>query len=166
MSWEYLLWGAVLFVATFFGSLLCVGVLLVKLPSTYFAAEHPQRLRDYRHPAVRLVLRVLKNLLGLCLVVAGVLLSVPGIPGQGVLTMLIGIMLLDFPGKRRLERKLVSRKRVLNTINRLRQRFGKPPLVVSEPSPVRNGGASENQPQDSGAEQASARDRQSRSASE
>ena len=60
----------------------------------------------------------------------GIVLSLPGVPGQGILTILLGIMLLDFPGRRKLEHKLVSRPQVLKTINKLRHRFGKPPLVL------------------------------------
>ncbi len=76
-----------------------------------------------------MVVRLAKNALGLVLVVVGLLLSLPGVPGQGVLTMLIGLMLLDFPGKRALERKLVARPRVLESMNRMRAWLGKPPLV-------------------------------------
>ena len=56
-------------------------------------------------------------------------LSLPGIPGPGVLIIFVGIMLLDFPGKRELERRLVSRPGILGKINGLRTRYGKPPLV-------------------------------------
>ncbi|HYG08570.1 MAG TPA: hypothetical protein VD835_01220, partial [Pyrinomonadaceae bacterium] len=66
------------------------------------------------------------------LVLFGVLMSLPGVPGQGVLTILMGVMLLDFPGKRRLELKLVSRPNVLRAINRIRQRFDRPPLQLDE----------------------------------
>jgi hypothetical protein len=52
------------------------------------------------------------------------------VPGQGILTILLGIMLVDFPGKRELERKIVSRPQVFETINKLRHRFGKPNLVL------------------------------------
>jgi len=38
--------------------------------------------------------------------------------------------LLDFPGKRRLEQKLLSRPQILKTINRLRARFGKQALEI------------------------------------
>jgi hypothetical protein len=79
---------------------------------------------------VRLLLHAVKNLVGVCLVAAGIVLSVPGIPGQGVLTIVIGIMLLDFPGKLAWERRLVGRPRILAAINRLRHTFGKPPLRV------------------------------------
>ena len=60
----------------------------------------------------------------------GALLSLPGIPGQGLLTILIGLILLDFPGKRGLERRLVSRPSVLAAINRLRARFGRPAMEL------------------------------------
>jgi hypothetical protein len=73
---------------------------------------------------------VVKNLLGAFLVLLGVLMSLPGVPGQGVLTILLGVMLLDFPGKRKLELKLVSRPKVLRTINRIRHRFDKSPLLL------------------------------------
>jgi len=63
-------------------------------------------------------------------VALGVVLSVPGVPGQGLLTILLGIMLLDFPGKRTLERKLLSRPEIVKTINKLRLRFDKPALEL------------------------------------
>ena len=53
------------------------------------------------------------------------------LPGQGVLTMLIGVSLLDFPGKRQLERRLIGQRALLRTINKLRAKFGRPPLVVA-----------------------------------
>jgi hypothetical protein len=57
-------------------------------------------------------------------------MSLPGVPGQGILTILLGLMLLDLPGKRAWEQKLVKRPKVLQTINQLRGKFGKPPLVL------------------------------------
>ena len=61
----------------------------------------------------------------------GIVLSLPGVPGQGLLTILLGIMIMDFPGKDRLEQKLLSRPSIVNAINRLRGRFNKPPLVLN-----------------------------------
>jgi hypothetical protein len=65
------------------------------------------------------------------LVALGVVLSLPGVPGQGLLTILLGIMLLDFPGRHHLEQKLLSKPSIVNTINGLRGRFGKPPLELN-----------------------------------
>jgi len=71
-----------------------------------------------------------KNILGVFLVVLGIILSIPGVPGQGLLTILLGVVLLDFPGKRHLERKLLSRQEIVKTIDRLRKKFDKPPLEL------------------------------------
>jgi len=133
INWAYVLSAAALFSVSFVVSLLLVVAVLVKLPATYFLKGPQRQLWVDRHPAVRFLLGLAKNLLGLVLVAVGILLSLPGIPGQGLLTVLIGLMLLDFPGKRRLLGRLVSRPRVLAAINRLRDRFGKPPLEIAEP---------------------------------
>ena len=137
VDWSFWLWSgallAVTFVVTFTLSLTVVAVLLVRLPATYFLERHQRGLWIDQHPAIRWSGIILKNALGGGLVVLGVALSLPGVPGQGLLTILLGVMLLDFPGKRKLERRLVGMPRVLDRVNRLRNRFGKPPLVLEEP---------------------------------
>lgn len=109
-----------------------LSTLRPKLPVTYFQPTHERDFLVNRHRAVRWSGMVFKNLIGFILVVLGIVMSLPGVPGQGVLTILLGIMLLDFPGKRSFEYKLVSRPRVLQAINGLRRKFGKPPLVLDE----------------------------------
>jgi hypothetical protein len=69
-----------------------------------------------------------KNVAGVILILLGLVMALPGIPGQGVLTMIVGLTMLDFPGKRDLERRLIARPRILRTINRLRARFDRAPL--------------------------------------
>jgi hypothetical protein len=71
-----------------------------------------------------------KNVLGVILVIVGIILSLPGVPGQGLLTILLGLMLLDLPGKRRLEQRLVRRPSLLRVINGLRVRYGRAPLIL------------------------------------
>jgi hypothetical protein len=130
LNWRGLLIAAVIFLATFLASAAIVSFVVVKLPATYFKLSHARDFLPYRHPWVRLIGLFAKNLLGVLLVAAGIIMSVPGVPGQGVLTILLGIMLLDFPGKRRLEHKLVSRPPVFEALNGLRAKFGKPPLII------------------------------------
>jgi hypothetical protein len=60
----------------------------------------------------------------------GIVLAIPGVPGQGALTILVGVLLLDIPGKHKLLVRIVRRPRLLRLINRLRKRYGKPPLLV------------------------------------
>ena len=130
ISLRNVLFGALLFVVTFSINLAIVSLILVKIPPTYFQKDHSREFWKDSSPAVRLLGVVLKNILGVFLVALGIVLSLPGVPGQGILTILLGIMLLDFPGRRKLEHKLVSRPQVFKTINKLRHRFGKPPLVL------------------------------------
>ena len=130
ITWQSVLIGVGLFLVTFTLSLAIVAVIMVKIPADYFDKDRPRDLWADRHPAIRYLGIFLKNLLGVLLVVLGIIMSLPGVPGQGVLTILLGVMLLDFPGKRTLEHKLVSRPQVLSTINKLRHRFGKPRLVL------------------------------------
>jgi hypothetical protein len=125
-----LLWGVLIFLVTFTISIAITVIVVVKLPDTYFKASHGREFWVERHPVLRWGGLVAKNLLGAFLVLLGIVLSLPGVPGQGVLTILLGVMLLDFPGKRGLELKLVSRPKVLNTINRIRHRFDRPPLLL------------------------------------
>jgi len=126
---ERVLWGAAVFAASSLLSLAAVTAVLVSLPADYFAHRAPATAGP-RSPLVRAAWRVGKNLLGLVLVALGVVLSVPGVPGQGLLTILIGIILLDFPGKRALVQRLVGRPAVLGAINRLRARFRRPPMEL------------------------------------
>ena len=124
------LFGGLLFVVTFVISLAIVSVIMVKIPANYFRTDYSPEFLSGRHPAIRLLGLVAKNLLGVLLVALGIVMSIPGVPGQGLLTILLGVMLLDFPGRRSLEARIVSRPGVFKTINKLRHRFGKPSLVL------------------------------------
>ncbi len=130
MTWGNFLSVAVLTLISLTFSLAFVSFLLVQLPPTYFLDSHCRKLWIDQHPLIRWSGLILKNLLGVLLILLGGVLSIPGIPGQGLLTILIGIMLLDFPRKRRLERAILSRPRIRTLVNGLRHRFGKTPLEL------------------------------------
>lgn len=53
-------------------------------------------------------------------------------PGQGILSLLVGIILCDFPGKHRVERKIIARPRVLSVINQIRARYKRPLIVLDD----------------------------------
>ena len=126
LTWRSVLIGALIFLGSFLVNLAIVSLILVKLPADHFSKSHKKKFASGSHPIFRVLLIIGKNLLGIILVALGVVLSLPGVPGQGLLTILLGIMLLDFPGKHRLEQKLLSKPSVVNAINRMRGRFGKP----------------------------------------
>jgi hypothetical protein len=140
-TWRYTVLGILLFLATFTVSLAIVVAILVLLPAEFLLDRFQRDWWIDQHPVVRWSAKIAKNVCGAVLVLLGIILSLPGVPGQGLLTILIGLLLLDFPGKRRLERSLIERRGVAARINRLRACFGRPPLALEEPDngmPVRD----------------------------
>ena len=113
---------------SFIASIVGCTILLASLPSDYFQTK--ERTRRIKNPVFRICLSSVKNIFGGVLVVVGVLLSVPGIPGQGILTILTGLIISDFPGKRRLESRLIRLPAILSAANQIRARFRRPPLVL------------------------------------
>ena len=108
------------------------GWVLIRMPADYFCEHHAHSFwpGSVKHPILRWSGWIGKNLLGVLVIVGGAIMALPGVPGPGLLTILFGVMLLDFPGKRRLERRFISIPVVLSAVNRLRHRHGKPPIVV------------------------------------
>jgi hypothetical protein len=124
-------WIAGASVITFLVFLIAVPWLAVRIPADYFLQRRfHQKLWASRHPALRMALLIGKNLLGCLFIVAGLAMLL--LPGQGILTILAGVVLLDFPGKYRLVRWIVGRPQVLRTINWLRLKAERPPLFLEE----------------------------------
>ena len=113
----------------FVGTLFAIPMILVRLPADYFDTRTPRHWMKDHHPALRLLGLVVKNVVGVVFLLAG--FAMLFLPGQGVLTMLIGISLMDFPKKRELEAKMVGQPTVLGVINSMRHKFGKPPLTLA-----------------------------------
>lgn len=130
ITWQRALIGVAIFVVTFCLNLAFVSFILIKLPADHFRKNHEEKFWAGRSPALRITAIAFKNLLGWVLIGLGVVMSLPGVPGQGLLTILLGIMLVDFPGKHHLERNLLHRPAIKNSINKLRARFDKPPLLL------------------------------------
>ena len=116
----------------FIGSLIAIPLILVRLPADYFDTRTPRHWMKDHHPMLRLSGLVVKNVVGIVFLLAG--FAMLFLPGQGVLTMLIGVSLMDFPRKRELEAKMVSQPTLLGAINAMRHRYGKPPLTLT-PNP-------------------------------
>jgi Putative transmembrane protein (PGPGW) len=123
---------AIVSAIVFVASLIAIPFILVRLPVDYFDVRVPRSWMKGKHPLFRTVGQVVKNVAGFLFFLAGVSMLV--LPGQGVLTILIGISLMDFPGKRRLEAWIIGRPLVLNVVNSLRARFGKPRFVLAPDS--------------------------------
>ena len=120
---------------TFITTLIAVPVILARLPEDYFSLPDRHRMPwSDRHPVLRIPLLLVKNMLGIIFVLAGLLML--ALPGQGFLTIIIGLALMDFPGKYHAERWIVSRHSVLRLINWIRRKAAKPPLMVKFDSDI------------------------------
>lgn len=124
-------WLSIGSVVTFLATLVLGPLLIARVPHDYFSHRRRRAMvLTRRHPLIRLLVLVLRNALGLVLLVAGLLMLV--LPGQGLLTIVAAIVVADFPGKYRLERWIVSHRSIRNAIDWLRRRAGRRPLVVDD----------------------------------
>jgi hypothetical protein len=113
-------------------TLAIAAAVVVRMPADYFVRRRAPDDLGHGHPALRWSLRLAKNLLGGVVVLLGLIMALPLVPGPGVLFVLVGLSLVDFPGKRSLERRLLRMPRVLSSVNRLRVRFGKPLMETGD----------------------------------
>ncbi len=133
--WESLTVGSVLlgvglFLVSLTVSFIAIAVVMVKIPANYFSTHYRQDFLPDSHWTVRWGAVIIKNIFGVFLILLGIVLSLPGIPGQGILTILLGLIMIDIPGKRPLEARIIKRPTVLAAVNRLRERYNKPPLQL------------------------------------
>ncbi|WP_437734669.1 hypothetical protein [Sorangium sp. So ce1335] len=126
--------GAAVALVSFVGGMALVAFVLVRLPEDYLEKQDEEPFLPGRPAWMRVSARIGKNLLGVLAVALGVMLSLPGVPGPGALVILIGVMLLDIPGKRRMERRLLGTPKMRSFADRVRARFGRPPLRVQADS--------------------------------
>jgi hypothetical protein len=123
-------WGLAISAGAAVISFVAVVAIVISWAPDRFKAEADMAPTVRRPLILHVLLVIVKNLGGAVLVGLGLIMAVPGVPGQGLLTAVIGLSLVSFPGKRRLERRLIRRAFLLRAVNRLRARFHRPPLQV------------------------------------
>lgn len=120
----------------FIGTLVAIPWAVARLPVDYFVGPRRSLHPESRHPVLAFARRLARNTLGVVLVVAGVAMLV--LPGQGILTMLLGVALVDFPGKREFEQRLLRQRHVRKSLQWLRKRADREPLEFEDsPSATR-----------------------------
>jgi hypothetical protein len=137
-TWEWIkerdtlfAWIGALSLITLIVSAVAVPMVIRRMPSDYFldSSEEAAAIRE-QHPVLRIFFLIVKNLIGGILVIGGLIMFVT--PGQGLLTVVIGLILMDFPGKRRLEVRLVRFGPLNKAINWIRRRANQPPLELPD----------------------------------
>jgi hypothetical protein len=131
--WESLTWGRIALVLSFaiitiIASYGLIVIGMIKIPADYFSSTYVKEINRDKHFSVRWAVFIVKNIIGFLLVIAGIIMIFT--PGPGVPTILLGLILMDIPGKRPLEAKLIQRPMVLSAVNDLRARYNKPPLIM------------------------------------
>lgn len=143
-EWSWLLpWIFALSLIVFIGSIIGVWIVLVRLPEDYLTHDRHDRAFEVNLSKIKighLVNVIVRNVAGFTFLGVGIVMLLT--PGQGILSMIVGITLIDFPGKRKLILKILTQPKVLKAINKLRQKAHKPPLLTLDSSSV---GASKEQ---------------------
>ena len=123
----YLVWLGTLSFTIFIFSLLTIKWLVALIPSDYFIKKNNSEFRS-NYPIFWLVSIIIKNLVGYTLIIGGILMLV--LPGQGLFTIFVGLMLSNYPGKFYIERKFIAIPSVLRAINWLRKKSNTQPIKI------------------------------------
>lgn len=128
LTWSRILIGLTITVVSIIVSYALIVIGMIKIPANYFSSEYVRDFNEEKHFSVRWIAFIVKNLIGFVLIIAGIVMIIT--PGPGVPTILLGLIMMDIPGKRPLEAKLIQRPAVLAAVNNLRARYKKPPLIM------------------------------------
>ena len=123
----YILWLATISLFVFIFSLLSIKWLVALILTNYFIKK--KKVKSKRsYSFIWFLSIIVKNLIGYTLILGGILMLV--LPGQGLFTILMGLILSNYPGKYSIERKFISMPSILKTVNWLRKKSDKPPLKI------------------------------------
>ena len=120
------LWALGVWVAMTAAALGIAAAVVVSLPPDFFRDAAPRAAGTWGWGTLR---RVARDAVGVLLILVGLVLSIPGVPGQGVITILAGVLLVDFPGRHRVACALARVPGVLATMNGIRRWLHRPPLL-------------------------------------
>ena len=126
---DLFLWLTIASVICLIVSPLIVSWMVIQLPSDYFSYPKRQKYQWVNQvPIIRGGWIFLKNILGVVFVIGGIAMLV--LPGQGILTIIVGLFLMDFPYKYKVESWIIKRPVILKTVNRLRVKAKRDTLKI------------------------------------
>ena len=121
-------WLGLLSFLIFIFSLVTIKWLVALIPSDYFVSKKDSKFKS-KYPFTWLISMIIKNIIGYVLIIGGILMLV--LPGQGLFTIFIGLMMSNYPGKYYIEKKFIAIPSILKTINWLRKQSNKEPIVIN-----------------------------------
>lgn len=128
LSLGYVLFAGAIFIGSILLNVLVIGFVFVKIPPHYFSSHYQDDFLPNSSWLTKWSAVILKNVAGLVMVIIGIVMLIG--PGQGILSILTGLILMDIPGKRPLEARIVRRPAVLAAVNKLRAKYDREPLVM------------------------------------
>lgn len=128
LTWSKIIWTSVFIVISIIASYAAIVIGMIKIPADYFSSSYAKEIKTDQHITIRWTALIIKNIIGFLLIIAGIIMIFT--PGPGVPTILLGLIMMDIPGKRPLEARLINRPMVLTAVNDLRAKYNKPPLIM------------------------------------
>jgi len=124
-------WLATASLSFFILSIASVPLIVARIPVDYFTiAGHQYQRSPQHHPILHVFTLCMKNLLGLILLIVGMIMLFT--PGQGILSILFGLMIMNYPGKFRLECAIMRKPLIFKAVNRMREKQHQAPLLAPE----------------------------------
>lgn len=123
-----ILWFGSISLFVFLFSLLSIKWLVSLIPEDYFINKKDSKIKT-NNIFIWYVVLIFKNLIGYSLILGGIMMLV--LPGQGLFTIIIGLMMSNYPGKYSIEKKFIAIPTILKSINWLRRKSNKPPIRIA-----------------------------------
>tara|TARA_B100000927_G_C16451874_1_gene464186 strand:+ start:1332 stop:1757 length:426 start_codon:yes stop_codon:yes gene_type:complete len=124
---KFIFWLGSISAVIFVFSLLSIKWLVALIPSDYFIKKEDSKFKK-KYPFLWFLSLIIKNIFGYSLIIGGIFMLI--LPGQGVFTIMIGLMLSNYPGKYAIEKKFIAIPSVLKGINWLRKKSNEPPINI------------------------------------
>ena len=118
-------WAGIVSVFLFFLSLFLLRYVILRMPEDYFItassiSKNPQKI----------IVRVAKNAVGFLLTICGIILLFT--PGQGMITILIGLCLIDLAIVNQFKKKIINNSKVQKALNWIRTKKSVKPFNFPE----------------------------------
>jgi hypothetical protein len=118
---------AILSLLTFVLSLILIPWVVGRLQRDCFLTLHCNNPVPPPLSIGSIIMAICRNVLGLFLLLAGIIMLF--LPGQGLLTILLGTLLISFPGKKKLIGTLIHQPKIQRSMDWLREKRGKSPFL-------------------------------------
>jgi archaellum biogenesis protein FlaJ (TadC family) len=109
---------------TFLLSIICIPLLVARLPQDYFQLAATEKEKKNQQLSLRyLCIFLFRNIIGFLLLFAGIAMLF--LPGQGIITIIIGLAIMSFPYKHVLIYRLTRPMAVQRSLDWIRIRSKK-----------------------------------------